>query len=244
MCNMAERFAFLDPFDKRAINRVTRYRAKKLRHADDVAGKTSPAPLESMLDVDVGAVSVSPDHISSGSSDEEYPALLEHGSTRVEDDSGRLDDDSSIIDDCVEPSPISSHELVSKNSETTAGNVSLDKPLYDGSPITVTASNVLIMKLKMKHSLSNECVRDLLSLIKLHCPSPNNCVASLYKFTKIFGKCNTVLHFHCNTCYESVTEDDMVCKNSLCKNNLVIGGRSSFIEVPIEQQLRKILERK
>lgn len=243
---MAERFAFFDPFDKRAINRVTRYRAKKRRIAEEAtitpATTYEPTPHEIDLSTDsyVGDDArtdhaVSPDRLTFGDGDE--------------DDSLHQGDDSCIAESS-EPSPNLSHDshnqvpVIDPDDETVGRSLSLDNPVYDGSSLSVAASNVLIMKLKMRHSLSNECVQDLLSLIKLHCPTPNNCVTSLYKFNKKFGKSDTVLHYHCNVCYQSINEDDLVCTNSLCKNNVVSGGRSSFIEVPIEQQLRTILERK
>lgn len=242
---MAERFAFQDPFDKRAINRVTRYRAKKRRLADQppeeavsTTPHATPEPTPRAVDLsnDRSSGDVPPDH-----DDEENCLDHEENSVVPAQDSESCS--------TMDPSQSVSVNHVPMNApdddETVCPFPSLvDEPLYDGASLTVAASNVLIMKLKMRHSLSNECVQDLLSLIKLHCPTPSNCVTSLYKFSKKFGKSNTVLHYHCNACYQSVTEDDLVCTNTLCKNNLVSGGRSSFIEIPLEEQLRTILERK
>ena len=101
------------------------------------------------------------------------------------------------------------------------------------------------MKFKMRHNLSNESLQDLLSLIKLHCPTPSDCITSLYKFRKQLGKHSAVLHYYCSACYQSVTELVSACTNALCKNNLAVeGGHSSFIEVPIPAQFQILLERK
>lgn len=55
-------------------------------------------------------------------------------------------------------------------------------PLYDGSNLTVQASGVLMMKLKMRHKLTDETMTDVLRLIKLHCPTHNNCISSKSSF--------------------------------------------------------------
>ena len=117
-------------------------------------------------------------------------------------------------------------------------------PLCEGSPLTLAASSGL-MKFKMRHNLTYEGLQDLLSLIKIHCPSPNNCITSLYKFRKQFGSNSAILHYFCSACYHNVTANSSVCTNPLCKNNLTKeGGRSSFIEVPVAAQFQKLLERK
>lgn len=114
--------------------------------------------------------------------------------------------------------------------------------LYDGSPLTVATSSVFIMKFKAKHKLSNEGLQDLLNLIKLHCPTPNKCIASSYLFNKQFGKNTGVSHYFCNSCFQAVDRDVQVCPNELCNSNLS-DSRSSFTEVPIIPQLKRLLER-
>ena len=56
--------------------------------------------------------------------------------------------------------------------------------LYDGSFLTVSSSAVLIMKYKLRHKLTEEAIADLLRLIKLHCPSPNRSLTSVYVLKK------------------------------------------------------------
>lgn len=138
----------------------------------------------------------------------------------------------------------------SDNSATTGREMEEQpraQPLYEGSLLSVPASNVLIYKLCMKHNLSKECLSDLLKVMELHCPTPNNCVGSVYLLKKYFGddKLKTKFHYFCGTCYMSVDEAAHLCPNPDCGADLSSNGAmSSFIELSIEQQLQKILSRK
>lgn len=83
--------------------------------------------------------------------------------------------------------------------------------LYDGSNLTVQASGVLMMKLKMRHKLTDETMTDVLHLIKLHCPTPNNCISSLYHFKKQFSHMQypiVISHF-CSSCLNVLTPNDI-----------------------------------
>lgn len=161
-------------------------------------------------------------------------------------------------DEVMEDFPFSTElETSHLDSLSEAGNTSTTgremkeqpraEPLYKGSLLSVPASNVLIYKLAMKHNLSNECLSDLLKLIQLHCPTPNDCVGSVYLLKKYFGidKLKTKFHFFCGTCYITVDEAADLCPNPDCGADLTSNGvMSSFIELSIEQQLQKILSRK
>ena len=120
-------------------------------------------------------------------------------------------------------------------------------PLYNGSSLTVPSSSVLIMKYKMKHHLTQEALADLLKLIKLHCPLPNQCPSSVYHFNKQFHDLQYPidLHYFCNSCLhvvKSATESS-VCGNPQCSNDLSMPDSvSSFIEVPLDYQLKILLE--
>ena len=120
--------------------------------------------------------------------------------------------------------------------------------LYEKSSLTVSSSSVLIMKYKMRHNLTQEALADLLLLIKLHCPSPNQCLSSVYHFNKQFPDLQypIVNHYFCNKCLHPVesTTDSRVCSNLCCMNDLSAPDTSSsFIEVPLWSQLKVLLER-
>lgn len=122
-----------------------------------------------------------------------------------------------------------------------------DPPLYDGAPITLSSSNLLIMQYKMRHKLTDEGLADLLQLLKLHCPSPNHCLPSIYYFKKHFRDldCPIQFHYFCSSCYQAVSEPQASrCPNPLCHSDITQpGARSSFIEIPISPQLQTLFQR-
>ena len=85
---------------------------------------------------------------------------------------------------------------------------SASSSLYEGSLLSLCASNVLIMRYKMKHNITQEALGDLLSLLRLHCPSPNQCSTSVYMFKKQFGQMNYPInsHYYCNSCLWSIDQ--------------------------------------
>lgn len=119
-------------------------------------------------------------------------------------------------------------------------------PLYEGSALTAHSSSVLILQYKMRHQLTEEALADLLQLIKMHCPIPNQCPASVFLLKKHFPNLNyTVqLHHYCSRCMQGVDIGrHKTCTNELCKTDLgSCDAISAFIEVPIECQLKLILE--
>lgn len=137
------------------------------------------------------------------------------------------------------------------NQDTNTVNMSepvVSHPkLFEGSPLDTLSSNVLIMKYSMKHKLTNDALADLLKLLKLHLPTPNHCSESVYCLRKSLDQLATgylhVTHYFCSSCSTEVEENCVLCPNPDCETALVsIDSRSSFIEIPIEQQLKKIID--
>ena len=54
-----------------------------------------------------------------------------------------------------------------------------EKPIFDGSPLTLTMHVIAIVTFAMTAHLSGSTLMHLLTLIWLHCPKQNNCVRSL-----------------------------------------------------------------
>ena len=118
--------------------------------------------------------------------------------------------------------------------------------LYKDASITKAASSVLMMKYAMKHKLSWEALADLLQIVKLHCPSPNNVPSTLFHFKKHFKDMQYPLqhHYFCSTCLCEVSENAKFCGNQECSfSSKELSSLSSFIEVPIDLQMKSILER-
>lgn len=158
-------------------------------------------------------------------------------------------------DDTLDNSPDT--ETLADNPDTEDSNVStevsiekqaVEKPLFEGCPLTLAASNTLVMKFKMRHGLTKGALSDLLKLIKLHCPVPNSCCRSLYYFNKLFMenlKQPARFHLFCSSCYTEV-ETHTACPNIACgmKISDQDHSKSHFIELPLDSQLASILESK
>ena len=140
---------------------------------------------------------------------------------------------------------IVSHSHLYDSSATT---MPLDCEIFDGSPLSVSASSLLIVQFKQRYQLTKEGLGDLLRLIRLHLPTPNQCPSSLYLFNKQFqeAKLSIIFHYFCATCLQKLADNTISrCPNDRCARDLALdSGIASFIEVPIEQQLKVILERK
>lgn len=154
-------------------------------------------------------------------------------------------DDSSVLMQYPEVEPDLEEEVLELSDGELENDTQPDaiapEMLYDGSQLTLESSSVLVMKFKSKHKLSNEGLQDLLHLIKLHCPTPNKCITSSYRFNNQFGENSSVQHFFCNSCFHSVDATSVIFPNVLCSSPLA-DSRSSFTEVPVLPQLKRLLE--
>lgn len=122
-----------------------------------------------------------------------------------------------------------------------------ENKLYRGAPITTASSSILLMKFIMKHRITQEALTDLLKILQLHCPSPNSLPSTVYYFKKQFRDFQYPISYHyfCSKCFAEVSTESEVCNNSYCNSTLTEAhSKSSFIEVPIDLQLKCILERK
>ncbi len=258
-----ERYFFQDP--SYSASRSTRYRARKRSKGDQSTSLDSPyashpdpvprgiadAPVTDMLEVEEGS--------------EHFEELI----TQVSATSTPYSEGIVVNDSCDQPQVLeyevlgnddedeyhdSEEEEEQPGPENEASNITLpmttnDDLLYDGAPLTVPASGVLIMQYKMRHKLTDESVADLLELLRLHCPTPNCCIPSMYHFKKQFRSLVRPIQFHyfCSNCLQPADEQQSstVCSNPLCKSDLTeVGARSSFIETDIESQLQVLFERK
>lgn len=119
--------------------------------------------------------------------------------------------------------------------------------LFENCPLSVAASTLLIKKFQMRHNLTNGSLTDLLCLLRLHFPSPNQFPASLYHFNKLLPVLRDPLEFtcYCSKCFQEISDkQETTCPNQSCQNSLTseTGALSSFIEVPLEPQLITILQ--
>ena len=145
----------------------------------------------------------------------------------------------------------SKEDLSDSDEKLGAVKDNSDPPLYLGSPLTTSASIVLIMSLVQKHRLTGEAFADLLTVIEAHCPKPNNCKVTVKKLTDALGqsKGELVHHFYCGYCkaYVGRSDDDKLTdKLASCQlcGKCLDDYQGKFVEAPIVSQLQKFFNGK
>lgn len=265
------RFQCADPMAKTAVNRSTRYRLLKKRRLEeqrrdeDFTDNLYVDPEFDNTDLSETGIEPTGSEFVSDDADSSNEVVTEEQSPDVLAECELLNDfypPDLLIDEQVlhlspdldsdEDSNEREREIINDQSEqvddvdgSNFHNLP-DVSLFDGCPLTLSASNLLIMKFKMRHNITKEALSDLLKLIKLHCPIPNLCPSSLYLFEKHFKTLKYPVRFHlfCDICYEEIQPTDTECPNLACKIDLNDQTRSSFIELPLKEQLTSILESK
>ena len=140
----------------------------------------------------------------------------------------------------------SSHECSDVSEESDEELTEEGSIIFPQCPLSLNASILLVKKFQMRHKLTQVAVSDLLQLMKLHFPSPNNFPSSLFLFNKQLPVLRDPVeyNFFCSRCLGELPDKDCtLCPNAACNQNLSdIGAVSSFIELPLEPQLTTILE--
>ena len=247
-----ERFSFADPRALQSASRATRHRIKRRRALEDEstsqlnsqAGEESDISSHHQLELAEG-YDLDSQNVPLGAYDiTNHPLSLEAEIFLPPSDKHSDDEERETLssgehvqceDDEQEPSSVT---FSTKHPVT----------LYDGSSLTTSSSTVLIMKYKMRHNLTEDALADLLQLIKLHCPMPNQCPSSVYQFKKHFPDLQypIIMHYFCTRCLHAVANvtESRICSNAQCGTDLSEPTSvSSFIEVPLDCQLKVLLER-
>lgn len=131
-------------------------------------------------------------------------------------------------------------------SDTGEGG-SQNQPIFDGSDISVTMSNILIMSYAKRFNLTQEAFQAVIDLVRVHCPKENNCVSSVYKLKSFFKDILTDDGYqpkcvkYCRVCLNLVDGEHIsVCDVQGC------AGQSepliTFQYIPIQNQLRKLFQ--
>ena len=148
-------------------------------------------------------------------------------------------------DDMTGPEPTSTIPVNSLPECSMAHHSTAAVPLFHDSQLTRSSSHLLITKFAARHSLSDVALKDLLRLIKLHCPPSNNCYRTLYEFHKDsdYTKKNITLHYYCTKCTQEVKDlNEEICYT--CQSELKVKGSvSSFLEISVESQLQSLFSR-
>ena len=106
-----------------------------------------------------------------------------------------------------------------------------EKPIFDGSPLTLTTHAIAILTFAITEHLSGSTLAHLHTLIWLHCPKPNNCIRSLRQLWGSFQDFQNPIEWHymCTNCKKYIG------KNQRCSTEYCMC--CSLIVFPIVQQL-------
>lgn len=175
---------------------------------------------------------------------DELSSSLQNSLIEENEERGERDDESDIVFEEI------LDEMDEDDREDDLHNTS-DEPLFDGCPLTVSMHIVAIITFAMTEHLTWNALFHLLTLIYLHCPTPNNCVQTLRKLWGHFRNLKTPIewHYYCRQChaYIGIEEPSRSDHCSGCGKELN-GGRSkswhSFIVFPIIAQLSCFFQEK
>ena len=129
-------------------------------------------------------------------------------SSDAHEEPDNFDIDSCELDESDHYSSSSENEYLEEDE--LIGNCSLDniigsepscstedeKLIYPNARITNAVSMLLIMSVAVAHQLTGAALKDLLSLIDIHCSVPNPLIKSLYKFKQYFVSLKNPLKKH------------------------------------------------
>ena len=131
------------------------------------------------------------------------------------------------------------------SDENTSGNctmvdsrheTSLDVPLFLGSKIPSPHFNIALISFVQRHNLSYACETDLLHLLAMVLPSPNEVLPLSFLFTSQFAnlKSDSVIQHFCDVCSQPIDPGLLHTRPLCCSSQ---GGQSVFIRIPVAAQL-------
>ena len=265
MSSYNERFQFEDPLGPRSACRVTRYRAKRKSaqvarstHCDDFPvlpnhDDTEFRDHDYRLEMGLHQTDEENDQQEVQNTDVNEPPEERRdtcGAHMHSSDSSQSEEHETTETLMLTPPIVRENIAEYEEDFLSEGSVpaSSNRPLYEGSRLSVAASGVLVQKFAMRHKVTKEALGDLLQLLKIHCPTSNLCISSVHRLKKLFPdlEYKPVFHYFCSECLEEVTDVETCqqCTNPVCQHDLSqLNSVSSFIELPIDQQLKAILER-
>lgn len=114
------------------------------------------------------------------------------------------------------------------------------RPLYDEAPISQEASWLSMYQFAISNQLTYRATKQLLDLIKIHCPSSSLCATSLYKIKKQLSQIGDAENStYCSVCMEEIPISLKQCSKSRCRQK-----RSKlcyFSILPFDEHLKNIL---
>ena len=112
------------------------------------------------------------------------------------------------------------------------------RPLYNGSKISVCGAYFAIMHFANKNKLTFTAIADLLELLNLFCPKPNQIPASCYIFKKFFKQFGGDFEksTYCMEC-------DTIIEGKSCSTDNCTGssGEGHFVHIHINKFLQAVV---
>ena len=125
----------------------------------------------------------------------------------------------------------------------SATNDNENKPLFEGSLVTLKTAIVLIMSFVNRHKLAKTVLEDLLQLLEVFCPKLNLSVSKLYRFLEN-AKYSTQQHYYCSKCLFYIRDPDNMhvcpvptCNARLCREDKSL---SYFLVLPLVEQIQEL----
>ena len=133
------------------------------------------------------------------------------------------------------------HEEHDNSDETQESEPSESQPLYDGCPITLSASMLLVMTFAIRHQLTAAAMKDLLVLIEMHLVCPNIFRKSYDSFCKFFEALTYPLKkiYVCLSCGHYNGGNYGLCQLRSCQKP--IQTEDYFLWIPLAEQLANYL---
>ena len=105
-----------------------------------------------------------------------------------------------------------------------------EKLIYPNARITNATSMLLIMTFAVTHKLSGEALKDLLTLIDMHCLIPHALIQSLYKFKKYFDMLKHPInkHHYCPSCCMPIDMQCSNCPNASCEKTFASNDKPFY----------------
>lgn len=116
-------------------------------------------------------------------------------------------------------------------------------PLYTGAPLSKEASWLSIYQYAVSNRLTDTATKQLLELMKVHCPPDNSCPTSLYKLKKKLGHISGLINLqYCSNCRQELPKSSKRCQKPECKRKKA--QLCYFSILPFENHLGDILSGK
>ena len=129
-------------------------------------------------------------------------------------------------------------ESLNSSSLDMRENVSLydGPPLFPGSLIPSSHFNIVFMSLVQRHNLTYACETDILQLLSMILPIPNNIPSSSSTFTHQFAdlKSDVIIQHFCGCCSTPLDQESS-CSRPNC--TMFRGRQSVFIRIPLASQI-------